>query len=127
MQLARKSGPAAAKPASQRGWIGQESWDDPDDEEAVDLARDDIFNRLERMRENDEEKKLAAGWARDGEDWVPPGYVGVMDLEALPVADGEPGRKRRSARGCGGCRGCCGGERILLPLPSGRCQGAAKV
>jgi hypothetical protein len=92
MQLAQRKngGPAAGKPASQRGWIGPESWDDADDEDAVDLARDAIFNRLERMRENDEEKKLAAGWTRDGEDWVPPGYVKLVDLEALPPAEDEP-------------------------------------
>jgi len=90
MQLARKSGPSAARPASERGWTGPESWDDPDDEEEAALARENIINRLRRMSENDEEEKLAMGWTRDGEDWVPPGYARVIDVTATPAAEDEP-------------------------------------
>lgn len=83
-------------------WTGPADWDDPDDEEAVAQARENIINRLQRMRENDEEEKLEAGWTRvevPGSDettpehkrwtWVPPGFAPVVDCKALPGPEGE--------------------------------------
>jgi hypothetical protein len=85
----RKKGASPKGEPSGRGWIGPESWDDPDDEEAVAQARENIISRIERMRERDEEEKLAGGWTRDGENWVPPGYAPLVNVRALPELDRE--------------------------------------
>ena len=99
-QAQARSGRGGRGEPSGRGWIGPESWDDPDDEEAVAQARENIINRLQRIRERDEEEKLAAGWTRvpmpgaDGNDpheewaWVPPGYAQAADARALPGPEG---------------------------------------
>ena len=88
LKLAGK-GTGGGKPAAQRGWTGPDSWDDADDEEAWTQARENIIARVGRLREREEEEKLAGGWTRDGDAWVPPGYAPVVDCKALPGAEDE--------------------------------------
>ena len=61
-------------------------------------VREGILGKLERIRERDAREKLAAGWTRDGDDWVPPGYARVVDVKALPVAEEEPGQDVQGPR-----------------------------
>ena len=75
-----------------RGWIGDPSWDDPDEQAEVDQAREAIIGRIGRLREQMDEEKLAAGWTKVGEDWVPPGWAPVVEARALPA--GEEGAER---------------------------------
>ena len=37
--------------------------------------REKIIDKLERVRERDDCDKLEKGWTRDGENWIPPGWV----------------------------------------------------
>ena len=57
-----------------------------------------IFNRFERLPEDEEEEKPAAGFTRDGDDRVPPGYVRVVDAQARPepieAGEGTPAGPR---------------------------------
>lgn len=41
----------------------------------VSALREKIIAKLERVRAIDEREKLEGGWTRDGENWVPPGWV----------------------------------------------------
>ncbi|MEO7815445.1 MAG: hypothetical protein ABIR87_08365 [Sphingomicrobium sp.] len=68
----KPAAPAAAASASAHNWVLPEEEPDP---QRVQEAADRILLRLRRLREIDEKKKLAAGWTRYGEDWVPPGWV----------------------------------------------------
>lgn len=96
LQLAQgKSGrPAAAIPASERGWIGDPAWGTPEGEAEMDEIREGIIGKLERISRQEDEKKLAAGWTRDGENWVPPGYAPVVDMKALPAVEDEGEEER---------------------------------
>jgi hypothetical protein len=60
----------------------------------VEQVRKGIIGKLERLSRREAAEKLAAGWTRDGEDWVPPGYSKVLDLKARPAAEDEPEEKR---------------------------------
>ena len=42
---------------------------------AVDEARERILARLDRLREIDRDKKIAAGWSEWDGEWVPPGFA----------------------------------------------------
>lgn len=44
-------------------------------EAEVKALREKIIAKLERVRAIDEREKLDGGWTRDGEDWIPPGWV----------------------------------------------------
>lgn len=62
----------AVTAASASRWALPEEEPDP---QQVEDAADRILLRLRRLREIEEKKRLAAGWTRYGEDWVPPGWV----------------------------------------------------
>lgn len=57
-----------------RGGHGDES-DEEDGAANVNEAGERIIARLERMRDIDREKKLAAGWSECDGEWVPPGFA----------------------------------------------------
>jgi hypothetical protein len=99
---ARSAKAAAGKAqTSGRGWIVGEDWGTPEEEEQrTEEIRARILDRLDRIRELDEEKKLEEGWTRvevPGADertpdaqrwtWVPPGFEQVVDVKALPGLD----------------------------------------
>jgi len=95
MQLAKASGKAGGEPAALgRGWIGDPAWGTPENEAEVEQVRKGIIGKLERLSRREAAEKLAAGWTRDGEDWVPPGYSKVLDLKATPAAEDEPDEER---------------------------------
>lgn len=85
LQLAgRSTSTGGGRPAPGRGWTGPDDWPDPDDEAEVAQARENIIARLERLRDKEEEEKLAGGWTRYGDDWVPPGFAPAGEPPAAP-------------------------------------------
>jgi hypothetical protein len=50
--------------------------------------RESILAKLARLHERDEEEKLAAGWTRHGDAWVPPGFVPAWEAMA-PAGSGD--------------------------------------
>lgn len=54
------------------GWVTDDDVAAMNDHDSV-LLR--INDRLERMAEREDRKRITQGWTRDGEDWVPPGWV----------------------------------------------------
>ncbi len=90
LQLAQgKSGrPAARSETTGHGWIGDPDWGTPEEEEQrTTELREGILEKLERIRQREEGEKLAKGWTRHGEDWVPPGFAPVVDCKALPAVE----------------------------------------
>jgi hypothetical protein len=81
-----KHQPAGSKPGSggrgqgrggRRGdgymdWVTDE---DVDMMERAANARASIHDKIARMLEQDNERRLAEGWTLHGEDWIPPGWI----------------------------------------------------
>jgi hypothetical protein len=87
LQLAQgKCGRPAAKAAEDQ-WSEERNWRTPEDAAEVTRLREGILEKLERIRQREDREKLAKGWARHGEDWVPPGFGPIVDCKALPAVE----------------------------------------
>ncbi len=67
-------GRARARALGYMDWVTDE---DVDEMERAEEVRKSIHDKLQRLIEQDEERRLAAGYTRHGEDWIPPGWVYV--------------------------------------------------
>lgn len=57
------------------GYMDWVTDDDVDMMEQAEKARASIHDKLARMLEQDNQRRLAAGYTLHGEDWIPPGWV----------------------------------------------------
>jgi hypothetical protein len=71
------------------GWGSTGGWDDEEgefEEEEADELRDKLGRKLERILDQGDDKRIALGWTRHGDDLIPPGWVAGP---ALPAPDPE--------------------------------------
>ncbi len=64
----------------------QDEADEMTDEEEEEL-RNKIYGKLDRLLTQGEEKRIAKGWTRHGDDLVPPGWVAEPDGAAAAIEE----------------------------------------